>query len=879
MSRLVFRLNGEPVDVDATATTAVDLLRIDLGLTGTKLVCGTGSCGACVIQVDGVPVASCLLPIEDLDHASVTTIEGLAGGGAHPIQRAFAAHDGLQCGFCTPGFIMEAAAFHDAWRATRGTGRPTSDEVGRALAGHLCRCGAYPGIIAAVQAACEGRHDTGPITGPRVEAEEKVTGRARFTVDIAVPNMLHARIVRSPLAHAELVDVDASEAIAMPGVEGFVLLPLSDGRIRFVGQGFAAVAAVDESTARRAADAVVARFVELPPVVGIDAALAEDAPDLHGRGWTPPNSSEGPPLPNLRRGNLRGPVSVGSLHRFRARKAVRDSEDDLLFIDQRWEFPAQVHSAFEPHACVANWTSDGLTVHASTQNVSALRLSIAKRFGLDVELVSVIADHVGGGFGAKQGFNEETIVAVELSRATGRPVRLVFDRHEELEVAGYRPGARVAISLAGRADGSVAGFTSTSHADGGASAGQLIAVLQRLVYPGAPRSLLDYDVLTNAPPGRAMRAPGAPLALASIEGAVDEYAHRLGRDPIELRRSWDESEAVLGLYDWVESRPLWRDRPDSGRGRVRRAVGVAFGVWVYFYDPDTLVEVRSTDSGFTVTTGSQDMGNGTRTSLARAVSAALGVDIGMVAVEIGRSGLWGPGSAGSRTTTSVFPTASAVARSLALRLVDRVRDDLGMDGADLVDGGVSHAGEFIPWADLLPRLDPVTEVGGRPSDTRRPLTPFSIEGLRLGVGLTRSAHIADVSVDTKTGRIQPVSVESALAFGAVHVPELATSQVHGAVVQALGYALYEERLLDPVTGLNITTNLDQYRIPGIADMPGSVVEFLEGGFEHSASRSAGMAELATAAVPAAISNAVSRAVGHRFTRLPIRPEHVVEAMR
>lgn len=876
MPSISFELNGSPTTVSTDAITAVDFVRTDLASTGTKLVCGTGTCGACVIQVDGVPVASCLLPVEALEGASVTTIEGLSDGEHHhPVQRAFAAHDGLQCGFCTPGFVMEAAAFHDAWRAARGTERPTRDEVVRALAGHLCRCGAYPGIIAAVQDACEGRFDSGPMAGPRVEAEDKLTGRARYTVDVTLPGMLVGRIVRSPLAHAHLVDIDATDAIAMPGVEAFVELPPSDGRVRYVGEGFAAVAATDGATARLAADAVVAHFVELQPVIGIDAALKDDAPDLHARGWTPPNSSEGSPLPNLHRGNLRGPLSMGSSHRFRARKAVADAAGGPFLVDTHWVLPAQTHTAFEPHSCVAYWREDRLRVYASTQNVSALRRAIAKRFDLDEANVVVHADHIGGAFGAKQGFTEEVVAAIELSRAAGRPVRLVFDRHEELEVGGYRPGATIGLTLAGDADGVLPAFTSTSLADGGASAGQMIAIFQRLTYPGSPRALLDYDVLTNAPPGRAMRAPGGPLAFASIEGAVDEYACRLDRDPIELRRSWGADGMVGRLYDWVESRPLWRDRGDVGGGRVRRAVGVAFGLWIYLYDPDTEVEVRTTDSAFVVTTGSQDMGNGTRTALARAVASRLGVDTRLVSVELGTSGVWGPASAGSRTTASVVPTARAAAALTAIRLAERAGAELGLDGALVADGGLSHAGEFIPWTDLLPRLGSVTATAVRPTDTRRPVTPFTIGGIRAGIGLTRSAHIAQVEVDLRTGRIQPLRVDVCLAVGEIHVPELAESQVYGGVIQGIGYALHEERLLDPASGLNITTNLDQYRIPGLAEMPETTIDFLDGGFEHSASGSAGLSELATAAVPAAMANAVSRAVGHRFTRLPIRPEHVL----
>ncbi|HVR31756.1 MAG TPA: molybdopterin cofactor-binding domain-containing protein [Acidimicrobiia bacterium] len=878
MNRLSFELNGEPTTVTSGALTALELIRQDLGLTGAKMVCGTGSCGACVLQVDGAAVAACVLPVEDLDGASVLTVEGISRRGPHPVQRALAANDGLQCGFCTPGFVMEAAAFHDAWRNQHGTVPPSTDEVTRALAGHLCRCGAYPGIIAAVQQACEGRFDTGPIIGPRVDAEEKLTGAALYTVDVSLPRMLHARIIRSPLAHADVIDVDPSDAVAMAGVEGFVLLLPSDGRVRYIGQAVAAIAATSDDLARRAADAVVVHYADLGTVVGIDAALADDAPDIHGRGWTPPSSSEFLALPNLRRGNLRGPLAVGSVHRFLARKAVTDAAGSPLLIERRWEFPTQSHAAFEPHACVADWTDDRLTVYVSTQSVSEIRRSIATRFDLAVAAVTVRADHVGGAFGAKQGLNQEAIVAIELSRATGRPVRLVFDLHEELEVAGNRPGGRLELSMAGGADGKLPPFVTSMYADGGASAGQIVSTFQRLAYPGSPRGLYDYDVLTNGPPGRPMRAPGGPLAFASLEGAIDEYALALDRDPIELRRSWGDAGAVGRLYDWTESRPLWTDRPDPGAGRFRRAVGVGFGFWVYFYDPDTTVEVRSTTDGFVVATGSQDLGNGTRTALARAAAETLGVDVAMVRVEIGSSGIWGPASVGSRTTTSVFPATTAAATALARRLAEQARAELAMAGAEVVAGGLSDAGEFIPWSELVSRLEPTSETARRPPDRRRPVTPFTIGDLRMGLGLTHAAHIVEVEVDTRTGRIRPVTVEAALAVGRVHVPELARSQVHGGVIQGIGYSLYEERLLDPVTGLNVTTNFDQYRLPGIRETPEMTVEFIDGGFEHSASGSAGLSELATASVAAAVANAASRAVGHRFTRLPIRPDHVVAVL-
>lgn len=870
-----FRLNGRSVAFDPTSPTAAVLIRGQAGLTGTKLVCGTGSCGACVVQVNGVPLASCLLPAEDLDGADVTTVEGLAENGPHPVQRAIAACDGLQCGFCTPGFVTEAAAFHDRWRSAHPEGSvPTVDDINRALAGHLCRCGAYPGIREAVRRACAGEFDDGPIRGPRVEAAEKVTGRARYTADVSLPGMLHGCFVRSPLAHARLLDLDIAGATALAGVEAIVQFPPSDGRVRYVGERLAAVAATDMATARRAADAVVAYFEPLEPVVGIDAALAAGAPDLHGRGWTPSNSSEASPLPNFHRGNLRGPLSAASVRRYTARRAVDEAAGDPFLIEQDWEFAAQVHTAFEPHVCVAQWEGDRLTVWVSTQAVSFLREELADRYDLDTYRVQVHAEFIGGAFGAKQRLNEETVAAVELSRATGKPVRVAFDRREEMEVGGYRPGARMAVALAGREDGSLPPIVTTSHADGGASAGQIIALFHRLVYPGSPRSLLDYDVLTNAPPGRAMRAPGAPPAFAALEGAVDEYATRLDVDAVELRKRWGH-ENRMPLYEWAATHPLWRNREDPGKDRFRRAVGVAFGSWMYFYDPDTTVVLESAPDGFTVTSGTQDMGQGTRTTVVRATATALGVDEDLIRSNIGVSGVWGPGSSASRTATSVHPAAVSAAERLASELVDAVHAELGMTGAERAPGGVTHAGEFVPWTDLLPRLQPRRVSAGRPADERRPLVPFTIEGVRLGAGLTHAVHLAEVEVDTRLGRVRPVRVANALMVGKVHVPELARSQVHGGVVQGIGYALTEERMLDPHTGQNITTNLDQYRLPGIADTPVIEADFLPGGFEYSASRSAGLAEVAMAAVPAALANAVSRAIGRRLTRLPIKPEHVV----
>ena len=282
-------VNGKAVRFGDVAETAAVAIRTELGLTGTKLACGTGVCGACTILVNGVAVAGCLLPVEDLEDAEVTTIEGIGvGDGLHPVQAAFIARDGLQCGYCTPGFVVEAVAFYERWRAANGSRRPERDDIARALAGHLCRCGAYPGIYEAVAAACAGEFDHHRADGPRVDALEKVTGSARYTTDIHLDALI-GRVIRSGVAHGELVSVDPTAALALPGVQAFVMLAEPGDRVRYHGQPVAALAARDLPTARAAVGLVQVAIEPLPlRRVGAKEALADGAPDVHGGRSHPP---------------------------------------------------------------------------------------------------------------------------------------------------------------------------------------------------------------------------------------------------------------------------------------------------------------------------------------------------------------------------------------------------------------------------------------------------------------------------------------------------------------------------------------------------------------------------------------------------------------
>ncbi len=421
-------VNGEQREIDADGVeSAVELIRDGLGLTGTKLVCGGGVCGACTVHVDGRPVASCLLPAERAGRACADHRRGAGhapGPPAHPVQRALMAHDGLQCGFCTPGFVMAASAFHDRWRAAHAEQRPSREQVAAGLAGHLCRCGAYEGITAAVQAACAGEFDEPGGASPRVEAAAKVTGAARYTVDVTVPGMLHGVIVRSERAHARVLRVDLAPALAGPGTVAVDLLG-DERTVRYQGQPIAAVAAGSEAAARAAARSVVIDYADLPAALDADAAAAGQAPTIYQdkaqRRAAPSSAEGGPPLPTRWLGNLRGPITVS----LRGRRAVRlldaaAERGDSGYVAATFRTAAQVHTALEPHATLADWRADGsLTLHASTQAVEHLRAAVAARWELDPERVQVVAEHVGGGFGAKTAMTTDTVAAVELSRAAG----------------------------------------------------------------------------------------------------------------------------------------------------------------------------------------------------------------------------------------------------------------------------------------------------------------------------------------------------------------------------------------------------------------------------------------------------------------------------
>jgi xanthine dehydrogenase YagR molybdenum-binding subunit len=878
-----------PDDLDAML---IDVVRDDLNLTGTKLACGAGVCGACTVLVDGAPVASCLMPARAAADKTVTTVEGIGTDNLHPIQKAFMAHDALQCGFCTPGFIVEAVAFHDRWRAARGNAAPSREEIGAALSGHLCRCGAYDGIFSAVAAACAGQFDGGGTAPPRVEARGKVTGSAKYTVDIRHDGQLEGVILRSEIAHGKIGELDFSATLALPGVSAAISLLAEDRIVRFVGQPIAAVAAKDRKTALAAISAIQLSSERLPAVIGLDEARKPNAPVVFAKAERKKagNVSEGGGAPAPWKGNIRGPSAAFSQKPKQVRSWVESARQasDPLLVEGTFRTGTQSHSCLEPHATVAHFEGDRLIVHASTQSVFHLMELIAKRYKLDHDKVQVIADHVGGGFGSKASLGVETTTAIELARAARAPVRIAYDRHEELSVTGYRPASEVKMALLPSEQGELKALSVTAYADTGAATNSTIAALARLIYPAQAKELADFDVISNLPPGAAFRGPGGPPMSFAVEQAIDEAALRMKVDPIELRKRWDTDPNRQRLYDWALGLDVWRNRkaPGEQSGRYRRGVGVATGYWLYLWQPGSKVEVSVKGGRLIASTATQDIGTGSRTVIANTVAREFGLEPHEVEVRIGDSRLpEGPGSGGSRTTASVVPPTLLAVRKLKAAIEKNAKRK-------------PAPGSNAPWREMLAASPDLTATSVRPEDSRRmapgvesPLKQVGILGwifgfmmrrmsnLAIGAGVPSSVQVIEVEVDTWLGHVRVVKVHTGIAVGKVAAPALARSQAAGSVIQGIGYALYEAREIDARTGDILSGGLEDYRIPGISDTPIIDVYFDEAGFDHVLGGSVGIGEVATVPTSPAVANAIHNAVGIRLTELPIRPDRLISALK
>ena len=696
----------------------------------------------------------------------------------------------------------------------------------------------------------------------------RTSGAARYTVDVALPGMLHARILRAPVARCNVTHLDLDAARAVPGVRAVIgpeaPMTVPGDRIltaepAWAGEPIAAVAA-DTPEAAEAALVALAPLLEDQPPLDLDGGLDQQ------------RFTEEP------RDVVRG-----------------DPDRAMAAADVRIEFtcetPAHVQTPLEPHAAVARWDGDGLTAWVSTQGMFDARRDLARHFGLPHERVRVISEYIGGGFGAKQGAGVEAILAAELARATGRPVRLALDRHEDQVVGGRRSRTRQTVTLGASSDGKLTAIELAAVVDMGAG-GWVFPVAEPALslYACSDVRAMTFPVKTSLRAQNAFRAPGVVEGVTVLEQAMDELAAALELDPLELRRlnhvDRDQtsslpysSKRLLECYDRAAELAEWstrdrlRARSDDG---LLRGMGCATQIWWGGGGPPAHANIRLDSEGRAlVTTGIQDIGTGTLTSARIVAAEELGLPLDRVVARGGDTApnIYGPVAGGSMTTPAVMPAIRSAAGKVRRILLQLAADVLEISADDLTvrDGRIrSRDGALdVDIVEVTGKLGNATIDG---SGARGP----NPDGFRVN---TFGCQIAQVAVDPGTGVVTVERVVAVHDVGRIVNPLGASSQVEGGVIQGVGYALSEELLVDPTTGVPVNGHLDDYKVPTIADVPEIVVDFVNVADMNLPNLGAkGLGEPPIVPTAAAIANAFAHATGKRVPALPLTPGRVLEVL-
>ena len=712
----------------------------------------------------------------------------------------------------------------------------------------------------------------------RIDGVQRVTGRARYTQDVYLPGMLFVRVLRSPYPRARVRKIDTKKAEALPGVRGVLHrfnAPKAAFRaedtifreeVRFVGDEVAAIAADDEDTAAEALALVEVDYELLPHVVDLEEAIGDVAPRLESDG----NVAES-----------------GTHKRGDVRRAIREAD---AVVDATYRTSTQIHNSLETHGAVAAWDGDVLTVWESTQHTFAVRQGLHLAVKLPLSKIRVLCDYMGGGFGSKGNVGKHSIIAALFAMQLGRPARCILTRDEENLAAGNRSATLQQLRIAAK-DGRISAIEHTSWANAGQ--GRWVANPTgptNTLYDVANVSSKSYKVVTNAGALSAFRAPGYVEGTFALESAIDELADKIGIDPIALRRKHAGSpkdpmggkrysdKHLLECYRIGAEEIGWRRRRNGGiRGSAahrRRGIGMATQIWGGGGGPPAYATVHVNPDGTVVlTTGTQDIGTGTRTVLAQVCADELGVELDDVQVRLGDTdNPYGPISAGSVTLASVGPAVRIAARDAREQLLGAAAGVLETPQSELrLEAGVIVSkGARTPLSDVLGKVDNNTVIG---KGGRHPNDPDLSQR-------TFGAHFAEVEVDMRTGEISVEHIVAVHDIGRIVNPLTARSQVAGGVLQALGFALIEERFLDRATGRVMNGNLENYKVPTVRDVPTKItVRFVDRPDRRANNMGVkGLGEPPIIPTAAAIANAVANATGARIRHAPLTRARVLDAL-
>jgi 4-hydroxybenzoyl-CoA reductase subunit alpha len=933
-------INGEKHSVAVKdGETLLDVLRAKLGLTGTKKGCNHGVCGACTVLIDGEPKNSCLLLAASCENVPVITIEGIAlSGQLHPLQRAFINHGAVQCGFCSPGMILSAYALIERQP------NPSDEEIKQALSGNLCRCTGYVRIIDAIRNWNKyEKTEESPLDPqdldkfatvgkslPRVDAADKVTGRAKYTADFSFANMLHGKILTSPIAHGRIKSIDTSKAEELAGVKLVLIAKdvpnitygvnpprydehiLAEEKVRHVGDEVAAVIAVDEDTATRALRLIKVEYEELPAVFDPIAAIKDGAPQIHERYKNNINTQVDHHFGDVEKG-------------FAEADYVREEK----FVGNH-----VYQSPIEPHASIATWENDGsiLVLYASTQVPHYLQYMVARVLDIALGRVRIIRPPVGGGFGGKLDTTSQDLISAIASQRLGRPVKMVYTRKEMFLHGRGRHKQHMQFKIGLKKDGTLTAVQSRIYLDGGAYssygvitayyAGSMIPTLYK--FPNYKYE--GFRIMTNKPACGAMRGHGAPQPRFAFESLLSMMADEMGIDPIEIRlrnameANWRtcneldiQSCEFRKTLEQVREKSGWDKKysklpPGKGigigcggfvsgagyakyRGQVQLSSQKKFEPFIQkatFPHSNAIVKISEDGTAAILLILAAEIGQGALTVLSQMCAEALGISLSRVRIRSEDTDI-SPldlGAYSSRTTLMGGNAVIRASQDVLKKLYGVVAQIWACDPQELeaANDQIRHTkdnSKVMEWAEAARKYfndnGPLVGTGWY-----KPPSGLGGEYKGAAVGTSPafsfSSSVCECRVDLETGKVNIERITDFHDCGTPINPQAVHGQVEGAVVMASGEVLMEEVVYDK-KGNVCNPNLHDYLLMTIKDAPAifsGIVDSFEPEGPYGAKE---VGEGATLPVLASVAHAIANATGVWIKELPITPERILKALR
>ncbi len=891
--------------------TLAHTLRETFGLTGTKIACDHGGCCSCTVLMDGEPILSCTTLTVECAGKNIVTIEGLKDrktGELNRLQQSFVDHSAFQCGFCTPGIIMSVQGLLEK------SPDPSEEEIVEALGGHYCRCISHYEVVNAVKDAAKGKKPERASGGyrhigkgtPRVDAEQIVSGAAAFISDLKMPGMLYGKVLRSPHAHAEILDIDTKAAEALPGVRAVVTykncpnwkaghpkyVPVLERRLRFVGDAVALAAAETEEIAEEALRLIKVEYEVLPAVFDVEEAMREDAPQLH------------PQFPGniVPRGFIAfGPATLQEVVRGDVDKGFEEAD----FVTEGTYGYECIPNALpaEPPGAIALWeAADRLTVWSATQSPFLVRNVISGAMdGVDIRS---IASQCGGSFGSKNCATKPIFFAAALARAVGKgtPVRVAYSREEHLTTYTVRFGSRIRGKVGIKKDGRVTAFSGDWLINTGnfatSTQGQVAVGLGevQIMLRCDNWNLQPYAVFTNQTASGAVRGFGGQELKSSFLPILMLALQKADLDPVDFFKNnfaragdgycwrdgnwWDcrgvdyrkAAEAGAATFGWKEKWRGWL-KPTAVKGSKRRGVGCGVHGNADVGEDRSEGYVRLLPNGRAVLqTCVAESGGGQRSSVRKMVAEVLNLPLHHVTITPPDT-LINPfdhGLAGSRGTFATGSAVTLAAMDAKKKLFEKAAALLGCRAEDLEtrDGTVyvkDRPENALPWLRIL----------GGPDHTITGFGSFDPDYSMPNFMMT----FVEVDVDVETGVVELLKVTNATDVGRIIDPLALEGQLHGALGAAgIDTAIYEETVFDRTTGRILNPNMIDYKWRTFVGLPEFKNVVLETPLPSHIYGAIGVGEISTSPGPSAVLMAVSNAIGRRMTGYPLTPDKVLEAL-